>query len=110
MTSRSTRSTAEPINSTVTVEAAQGILSPLLISNTRQSLRKSIMGLFQLLDLVEKLVRLLELPVNARVPNVGHLVQAAQFAHHLLADLAVRNVIASEARGQIAINPISHFA
>src|SRR5215207_6927631 len=88
----STESTACPINSTVTVCAEQGIFSPLLNSNSRQSDRKRIMRLLEFFDFVEELVRLFEVPVDARVANVGHLVQRAQFSHHPLPDFPITHL------------------
>src|SRR5215213_6838655 len=109
MTSRSTSSMAEPINSTVTVDAAHGIFSPLLISNTRQSLRKSIIRLFELFDFVKEFLRVVELTHEADVADVGDLVQRAQFRHDAIHDFPARDVFAAPLGGEISSNPIDHL-
>src|SRR5213595_3924889 len=109
MTSRSTSSTAEPINSTVTVDAAHGILSPLLISNTRQSLRKSIIRLFELFDFVQEFLRVVELTHEADVADVGDLVQRAQFRHHAVHDFPAGDIFSAPLGGEIGGDPVDHL-
>src|SRR5687768_11400291 len=109
MISRSTCSTAVPMSSTVTVEAAQGILSPLLISNTRQSLRKSIIRLLELFDFVEKLLGLLELAHEADVANVSHLVERAKFRHYTVGDLTTGDVGAAPLGRKIVEDALNDF-
>src|SRR6266487_3673602 len=71
--------------------AEQGRCWPSLVLNTRQSGRKSIMGLFQFFDFLNEIGGFFEPPVDAGITHIGHRVQFAQALHHPGAYRTVRN-------------------
>src|SRR5436190_1198267 len=89
--SASSHSAESPINSTVTSCAEQGMFSPSVVLNTRQSGRKSIMGLFQFFDFLHEIGGFIEPPVDAGVADIGYRIERSQAFHYARADRAVGN-------------------